>query len=239
MHTSPSGKSYIGQTCNYKKRCNDHQNEKNKCTAFKNAIDKYGWDNFTHEILLDGLTLDEANYWEEFCIKEFNTFGENGYNLRTGGLNSNLSEETKNKISIALIGRVFSENHRESLSMAVTGVKREPLSEERKQWLSNFNKGKTLSFEHRNKIATANTGKQKSDECKLKYSRNRYIKTYEKIIANPDKIYGVNKGSENCYRVMISIDGKTVYLGSFMTEQAAFDVYKQKAYERYLEALKE
>jgi predicted GIY-YIG superfamily endonuclease len=40
-HTSPSSKSYIGQTKQYKRRCYEHQYY-NGCIAFKNAIKKYG-----------------------------------------------------------------------------------------------------------------------------------------------------------------------------------------------------
>ena len=98
MHTSPSGKSYIGQTSNYEKRCKDHQRESNPCRAFKKAIDKYGWDTITHEILLGELSLEEANKWEEFCIDLFDTFGENGYNLHTGGNNHIASRESINKM---------------------------------------------------------------------------------------------------------------------------------------------
>lgn len=86
-HTSPTGKKYIGQTNNYNRRCREHKTS-NRCPAFRNAIIKYGWDNFTHTILEDGLTLDEANILEEFYISKYNTLAPNGYNLQTGGSNS-------------------------------------------------------------------------------------------------------------------------------------------------------
>jgi len=88
-HISPSGKKYIGQTKNYNRRCIDHKYRKRKgCPAFFNAIQKYGWDSFTHIILKDNLTIDEANKLEEYFIKEYNTLAPNGYNLQTGGKNS-------------------------------------------------------------------------------------------------------------------------------------------------------
>lgn len=102
MHTSPSGKSYIGQTSNYKKRCNTHKRLQNrKCTAFSRAIEKHGWDAFTHDVLLDGLTAQEADYWEEFCIEEFNTLAPNGYNLNTGGSAFRMSDEARVRMSDA------------------------------------------------------------------------------------------------------------------------------------------
>ncbi len=108
-HKSPSGKMYIGRTNNYKSRCYKHKNTKG-CIVFKNAIDKYGWDNFEHKIVLDNLSFDEANELEEFLIEECNTLTPNGYNIRSGGLTQKipcgLSIETKQKISKALKGRV-------------------------------------------------------------------------------------------------------------------------------------
>jgi group I intron endonuclease len=99
-HTSPSGKAYIGQTKNYSKRCLQHRSPlNNNCASFSNAIKKYGWDNFHHEVLIDGLSLDDANTWEELLIAEHGTLSPNGYNLKTGGDNVKLSEETKAKMS--------------------------------------------------------------------------------------------------------------------------------------------
>ena len=68
-----------------------------------NAINKYGWDNFEHIILKNNLTLEEANYWEEYYIAFYHTWAGDpqcwGYNLQKGGNNHKISEETKQKIS--------------------------------------------------------------------------------------------------------------------------------------------
>lgn len=52
MHTSPSGKHYIGQT---KQKINNRFRSDGsgykQCRVFYNAIKKYGWNNFKHEIL--------------------------------------------------------------------------------------------------------------------------------------------------------------------------------------------
>jgi group I intron endonuclease len=94
QHTSPSGKSYIGQTNNYKSRCRQHQEESGS-TAFSNAVKKYGWDEFQHRILAENLTLEEANGLEELAIIELNTIAPNGYNLLGGGNNRYASEQVK------------------------------------------------------------------------------------------------------------------------------------------------
>ena len=55
---------------------------------FYRAIQKYGWDNFIHEILFFGLTLDEANKKEIELIEFYNSTDRScGYNLQTGGRN--------------------------------------------------------------------------------------------------------------------------------------------------------
>ena len=46
--TSPSGKQYIGQTKHsLDHRFKQHKNPSSKCTALKNAFDKYGAENMT------------------------------------------------------------------------------------------------------------------------------------------------------------------------------------------------
>lgn len=96
-------KSYIGITKNdndpNQRWRNGFGYDYNK--KFFTDIVKYGWDNFTHEILEKGLTESEALVKETFYIKKFNTV-ENGYNNAYGG--NVLSEEGKKKLQQALTG---------------------------------------------------------------------------------------------------------------------------------------
>lgn len=101
-HTSPSGKSYIGQTKDLVKRNSYHKCPLSGCVKFRAAILKYGWDNFTHEILEEGLTLEQSNDREEYWINYYNSIN-NGYNLRGGGLNRQHSPETKEKFKLRKI----------------------------------------------------------------------------------------------------------------------------------------
>jgi len=98
-HTSPSGKAYIGLTQNLEGRNVNHRNPNSKCKAFYAAIKKYGWDNFTHEILQDGiLSLTEAQAAEVCMIESHGTLWPNGYNLTAGGEGveqSNASREAR------------------------------------------------------------------------------------------------------------------------------------------------
>lgn len=103
-HTSPSNKVYIGVTCQNppEKRW---ANGKGYCDNkhFSRAISKYGWSNFLHEILLSGLTKEEAIEKETELIAKYNaTNRECGYNVALGGNSvGELPEEQKKKISEA------------------------------------------------------------------------------------------------------------------------------------------
>lgn len=86
MYTSPSGKSYIGQTWNEQKRRWDHRQTNARKSVFHDAIKKYGKNSFKYEILHSNIeTQDELNRLEILEIKERNTIVPNGYNLKIGG----------------------------------------------------------------------------------------------------------------------------------------------------------
>lgn len=86
-HTNKTnGKCYIGQTC--RKNPNERWNNGKSYngTIFAKAIEKYGWDNFDHEIIEDNiLTQEEANEREQYWIEYYGSYGENGYNMTRGG----------------------------------------------------------------------------------------------------------------------------------------------------------
>ena len=91
-YTSPSGKSYIGQTVNsLEKRARANGIGYKPCPIFYRAIQKYGFQNFSCEILktIKNDSLEEIgkelNYWEQYYIKMYNTMSPNGYNVRAGG----------------------------------------------------------------------------------------------------------------------------------------------------------
>jgi group I intron endonuclease len=120
--TSPSGKSYIGQTKNLTRRLTEHKRSTSTCRAFHSAITKYELTNFTHEILMEGLSSEEANYWEPALILEHNTLSPNGYNLMTGGNNSTPSDETRAKRSVVRLGKPLPDEVRCNISNAKSGI---------------------------------------------------------------------------------------------------------------------
>lgn len=161
-HTAPNGKSYIGITNHYTRRCRQHQKE-SLCSIFHRAILKYGWDNFKHEFLAVGLTLEAANHFEEFYIRTHDTVSPNGYNLKTGGKVGKSNPITNEKISNSNMGRIFSEETRAKISKSNTGKKHTP---EARAKMSESQKGKVISPEVRIKISAGMKGIFRSETHK-------------------------------------------------------------------------
>ena len=150
-HTSPSNKVYIGITSMQPKR-RWKNGEGYKTQMFYRAIQKYGWDNFTHEILFGGLTKDEAEHKETELISYYKSNQkEYGYNVDNGGNSiGSHSEATRQKFSKNMIGdtrnrgRIHTEESKRHMSEAHIGIK---LSEETKRKLSEFHTGKKYTNE--------------------------------------------------------------------------------------------
>lgn len=87
-HVSPNGKVYVGitsQSVNRRWRNNGAGYLQDTQKKFKNAIQKYGWDNFEHEIIEDNLeSLELANEREIYWISFYDSY-HNGYNSTLGG----------------------------------------------------------------------------------------------------------------------------------------------------------
>ena len=117
-----NGKRYIGITNNPSKRWGCKGKNYKGCPRFYAAIQKYGWDGFTHEIIERGLTLDEANHRERYYIARYDTTGDSGYNITEGGnfaptmLGRHHTEEAKEKMRAKALGRTISEEQKRKLS---------------------------------------------------------------------------------------------------------------------------
>lgn len=106
-----NGKKYIGQTIDQESRKKAHKsamiNEKN-CeynTPLHRAFRKYGYENFSYEILEENIdNFDELNEKEIAFIKEFQSQVPNGYNIEAGGKNASKpkTEEQKEKLMKAM-----------------------------------------------------------------------------------------------------------------------------------------
>jgi len=104
-HTSPSGKRYIGQTKNNPEdRWRKDGSGYKKQEYFYKAIQKYGWENFEHEILEENLTVSEVDVAEQYYIRLYNSYDtEFGYNRTLGGQdNHEFTDSVKEDISNSL-----------------------------------------------------------------------------------------------------------------------------------------
>lgn len=106
MHTLKlDGRKYIGITSKdpTERWTKGHGYWHNK--HFYNAIQKYGWDNFKHDILFNGLTKEQACAKEIALIKLFRTTDKMfGFNHTSGGDGTHEyhhTEEIKQKIGVA------------------------------------------------------------------------------------------------------------------------------------------
>lgn len=100
IHTcNANGKKYVGITkLNLIDRWGSEGQGYNK-QFFYRAIKKYGWDNFTHEVVYDGLSRKEAEQKEIELIAKYRTNDKRyGYNVENGGYSNIVTEETKKKI---------------------------------------------------------------------------------------------------------------------------------------------
>lgn len=167
-----NNKMYVGQTCqNPKNRWRNGDGYKG-CTLFYNAIQKYGWDNFEHIVVLSNLSLEDANYFEEILIKKLDTTNKDkGYNLRSGGENSRISDETKRKMSKSQKGKIMSIESRLKMKEHHWDCSGENNPNYGKRGVDSHHYGKHLSDETRKKISDANKDKYVSEETRQKISK--------------------------------------------------------------------
>lgn len=172
-------KCYIGRTKQQlHKRWHDHCSPSSNCVYLRNAIEKYGKESFSIEVVASSWDIESLKELEMLIIKQENTLVPNGYNLiNTGCGNGEVSEETRQKISESHKGKTMSEEARRKLSEALTG---KPKSEEHCQSMSRTRigrpskmKGKKFSNEARQNMGGQNKGKTASEETKQKMSAVR------------------------------------------------------------------
>ena len=81
-----NGKIYIGMSKNLKARWSANGIHYKQSKRFYNAIQKYGWNNFNKEILVENLSFEEACSLEVEIISKYNSRDKKiGYNIAEGG----------------------------------------------------------------------------------------------------------------------------------------------------------
>lgn len=185
--TSPSGKIYIGQTGNLRKRLNEH-NRIDSPIGY--ALRKYGLDNFDVEILWVAVDDALANCLESCAIDVYESKVPNGYNRTDGGEGCRGYHHTekfkrsaskrmignqiwKNSSAIGvchMLGRTHSEMTKKKISKALVGNKNNTNS-------SGFS-GHRHSMETKKQIKHKLCGRVISEETRRKMSeaRKRYWK---------------------------------------------------------------
>lgn len=138
------------------------------------AIQKYGEQNFSIELIESVESADRAYELEIFYIQEYNTKVPNGYNLTDGG--------------DGIFGWEVTEEYRQECSERVKQLHKEKKvgmygkrhSDETKKKMSNSSKGnknclgRILTEETKQKIREKHSGKFVSEETKKKISQNHH-----------------------------------------------------------------
>lgn len=196
----PNDKLYIVQTNNFNKRMNAHKKMYKGChnLYLSNAIKKYGWENIKKEVLIE-CDKECVDFFERAFISGYNSTNEKiGYNLESGGnKNKIMSDDTKEKLSIAHTGKKASQETKNKMSSfrkgnkicASYGFKGKKHSIETKEKMKinatgrKFSKqtlqkmsvakiGKMLSSSHREKISNSLIGHEVTKEVREKISIN-------------------------------------------------------------------
>ena len=205
--TSPSGRVYIGQSWNIKKRWRDYSTKTTKGQVFLyHSFEKYGVANHLFEILRElpqDTTQEALDYHEIFYMNLYKEDGFQLLNCREGGSHGKLSEETKKKMSESLRGRAtWNKGMRGVVKMSDEAKKKMSLSHKGKQYSLGTkrskeaidattikNKGKKRTPEQRERISKSMMGKAyhgqnngliRSEETKLKISNGLKARTDNK-----------------------------------------------------------
>lgn len=196
VHIAPNKKLYIGITKHGIHRWGTDGKGYVGNRLFWRAIQKYGWNNFKHIILLDDISKEIACECEKYLIAKFQSNNAKyGYNIASGGeYNSGFhfhhTEQTKIKIGNASRGHVTTEQQKQAISKALKG--RTPSKETRlkiSKTISNM-----MTEEYKNNISSSvkqqwengtyasrkstshtawNKGLTKADERVAKYCRKK------------------------------------------------------------------
>lgn len=152
--------------------------KRRKNIYFRNAIIKYGEENFSIYLLCKEPNNEQANNTERFYIQLFQTYlRKNGYNSTLGGEGVIPNKETRGKISLNKIGhknpmygKILSSAHRKKISDGLIGHK---VSEETKMKIGIANRGRIFTEEQKSVMGRANLGKKFSEETRNKMSEAR------------------------------------------------------------------
>ena len=192
-----NGKLYIGISVNQKNK----KNYLGSGIALKDAIKKYGKENFKKTILIDNVdSLEELNRLEKEYIKKYNCFCPIGYNIDLGGKgNGNHSEATKNKISKTKTGVKHTQEHiaknRESHKGLILKTETKKKIGKSNKGNVPWNKGKKMSKEFSDKIRNIMIGSVRDKkQVAFENIKNGEVKEFNGIV-EAAKYFNVSNGT--------------------------------------------
>jgi hypothetical protein len=191
-----NNKIYIGQTIDLQKRWYKHQSvsrDQNYNYPLYNSMRKYGIENFEIEIIDQCDDIFECNNLEELWIERRQSRNKDiGYNISKGGDNKEISEETRQKMSLAMAGEknpFYGKKHSEETKRKIAEARRgTKTSEEVKQKMSETRKGegngmygKNHTQESKDKIAKGREGKYEGENSPM-FGRKKSEETIKKTV---------------------------------------------------------
>lgn len=151
-----NGKRYLGLKC-FNEKWKDYLGSG---IILKQAVDKYGPENFSRNIIDIAYSKEELKQKEyEYSVFFDVVESDDWYNIVYGGgatLGYHFTDEQREKISKSLQGREMSEEARKKMSESKKGV---PFTDEHKRNLSKSQIGRVFSDETRKKMSDIKIGK--------------------------------------------------------------------------------
>lgn len=197
--TSPSGRVYIGQTINARRRYLGYCSKlAKKQPALFRSIIKYGWAQHSFEIiheLPNDVTQDTLNLYECLYMDAYKDCGVVLLNVKEGGSNGRNSADSIKKANDKW--KIWYKNNpiegSKWILSSIESRRGKALSDDHKEKLSSSLKGRVFSDDHKNSLSISTRGKKKNYSEEFKQSKRDHIL----------KFAGKNKSSVNQY----SIDG--------------------------------
>lgn len=185
---SPNGKPYIGQTINLKKRYYNYR--RGQCETQKklfNAILKYGWDNFSKEVLyqVESKDIEEIkqtlNEKEIYFILEYDSV-ENGLNLTYGGHGFRKAEKN------LIIGLRRNDTHYEKEYAKIYKLVPKRIDYIKKYSKQYYKENRETIISYYKEYRKTDAGKEVERRCYATEKRKAYMKEYNKRYAESGKL---------------------------------------------------
>lgn len=155
--TSPTGKIYIGQSINIKRRFRTYNKPSGAKgqASLENSFKKYGVENHQFDII-EYCSIEDLNCSERFWQDQFDVIGKNGLNCilqECGEQRRIVSEETAEKIRVSKIGdknpmygKIVTEETRKKQGDSMRGTKRPQYSNTSRITMQELRKNKDGFF---------------------------------------------------------------------------------------------